>query len=280
MSGLEDDVGNINRLLGGETVHCTFLRPLLACAVAVLAKTGDHPSIHLDDAARHYADTTGLSSILNLDRAGRSALGGATYSPLTELLRPETVDASASAIRKLLASWLPGNLPVATRIGHVLWEAMDNVTAHSRGLGFAMAQTYPNLGWLEIAVGDGGMGMLRKLRQAGISDVTSDIDAIQWCLAEGNSTAMEDSWAQRSDWGDEGVPGTPVQARSDGTSHAGLGLTNFRECVEGLGGVGLIWSGRGSVRVGVDHSAATSRGAWGGVLIVARLPLGRPVVQG
>lgn len=274
MLDFDETIGGIQQVISGEAVRPSFLTPCMACACAVLAATGRATNLEFRGGAETYAQTVGLTRLLRPDTALGSKTGGSTYSPLVELLRPETVDQCADSIRTLMLSWLPDQKRLVNAAAKILWEVMDNVPAHARGLGYAMAQTYPQAGVVEIAVADGGVGMLQNVRKSQTNGIDQALDAIQWCLGEGNSTVpMDDPWAQRTDWDNAGGSSLPAQSRSDGGAHAGLGLATLSRIVDQFRGEGLIWSGTGRVRLGASSSAKTLKTPWNGVVVAVRLPL-------
>ena len=98
-------------------------------------------------------------------------------------------------------------------------EVFTNIFRHANSVvgGVALGQVYPNAGRLQISIYDLGVGLVRKIQRM-VPGVGSAPDAINWALAEGNSTA-------------EG-PG-------------GLGLTQVRQFVEKNGGYIRIYANEG-----------------------------------
>lgn len=279
MLNLEKTISDVGGIQSGKCTHLGFLTPLLACAAASLVAQHRLAEIHFDGGAQTYAATIGLASLLDASAVHPPVgVGGATYSPLVELLRPETVDQCAGSILSLMLDWVPEQKRFVHALAQVLSEVMDNVPAHARGNGYAMAQVYPQSSVIEIAIADGGIGMLGNVRRVGIADIETDGDAIRWCLERGHSTVpQEDPWAQRGDWDGRGLADNiPIQVRSDGSVHAGLGLATLWKTVMRFGGEAIIWSGEAYAAIQHDQTRIMVAPNWRGVAIAVRLPVPQP----
>lgn len=72
------------------------------------------------------------------------------------------------------------------QLANVICELHDNVCSHGKSFGFSMAQVYTDR--IEFAIADLGGGFLRVLQKAGVPGITTDLEAIQWCLKKNNTS--------------------------------------------------------------------------------------------
>jgi anti-sigma regulatory factor (Ser/Thr protein kinase) len=104
-------------------------------------------------------------------------------------------------------------------INHFITELTNNVADHSESLnGLIIAQTYPNLGYIDIAISDNGIGVLASYNKTDKFHPTSEVDAISMAV---NGKSTKDQSVSR-----------------------GFGLTSSREIIiNELEGKFLMWSG-------------------------------------
>ncbi len=161
------DVSQLLRMLGRPVPRVGFLRPLDTVAIAVRKATNQLGSVVFEGNAGSYAHTVGLLSVLDDSpepELGRSA-EGKTYCRLNRLERPHDVDFSTEVIARLLDTHLGSGFPDVQDICKVVGELHDNIVSHARGLGYSAAQVYthPRHREVQIAVADGGHGLLRSV---------------------------------------------------------------------------------------------------------------------
>ncbi len=145
---------------------------------------------------------------------------------------------------------------LAREVRRSLYELFTNIFQHSDSVfgGVALGQYYPLKKQVQICVCDGGVGMVRRVQEAGFGRA-SPCDAIQWALENGHST------------------------RITGCCPGGLGLFLLREFVKKNGGsfriyanTGLFWEEAGTAN---KRQLATG---FPGTLIELRLNLRDDVV--
>lgn len=134
---------------------------------------------------------------------------------------------AATALEKYVSDWALTRMPAMTaalakETRRSLCELFTNIFQHAGSSfgGIAIGQYYPNIKQVQICVCDGGIGMVRRIQEAGYAN-TSSPAAIQWALELGHSTR-----------GDEGCPG-------------GLGLFLLRDFVKLNGGSFRIYANAG-----------------------------------
>lgn len=211
---------------------------------------------------------------------------GQNYSRLVVLESAEAVDTANSTINSCVRSLFadaPGTY--VSRLCEVIGELHDNVWSHGRAPGISMAQKWavPRTEfrdyYFEFAVADQGIGFLRELNRIGRHE-ESDIEAIRWCIAEGNTTKPPSSndWEQRVPSDVINNPFTGIEATTcgQGSHHAGLGLHKLKTLVEVAGGKLWVSSGRGSLYL-QEGAPETTREIepWEGVSIACRFRLSK-----
>jgi hypothetical protein len=273
--------------IGRATIN--FVSPIVS-AVSAAACTADaaiRDKFDFSSDARTYAANNGLLAAIAGDYQPPAGAGqqGVTYCPLTRLRYAVEVEACNRTIADLLYAQL-GHGDKVTQLAQVVGELHDNVASHASGVGFSSAQVYSknNRKRLEFGIVDNGCGMLENARRTD-AGVTTDQDAISWCMKRGNTSAavVDDFWAQRVP--DDGGPapfGGPTYVDAGGSHHAGLGLFNLRRLVRLFGGRLWIWTGSSQIVYsgGVRNFAATvSR--WRGVALEfeVTIPEGRPIAE-
>lgn len=105
-------------------------------------------------------------------------------------------------------------------IKYMLGEITDNITEHSQSpCGYILAQSYPNLGYIDVCIGDKGVTLLGSYNTVR-NDITNDIDAMR---------------AAQSGVSAKNLPQT---------ENRGYGIsTTKRMLVQGMGGQYMIVSG-------------------------------------
>lgn len=78
---------------------------------------------------------------------------------------------------------------------NVVGELHDNVCSHGKTFGFSMAQVCKDVA--EFCIADLGGGFLKVLNRVHVPGISSDHDAIKWCLCRNNTST---SYEQRDPW--------------------------------------------------------------------------------
>lgn len=183
---------------------------------------------------------------------------GVSYAPLTPLASQNAVDIATTQINGCLRALAAqgetdySKSPAFKDLTHVVGELHDNVWSHGLSTGFSTAQRQQLQNGeyvIEFSLADCGLGFLEELKQAGIRNVDSHHQAVEWCIQEGNSSklaARVDEWAQAvpEDYlgGDE-FDGIAVQRNHNGNHHQGLGLAKLVELAEKYKGILYLASG-------------------------------------
>lgn len=201
---------------------------------------------------------------------------GTNYSPLVKLTSQADVDSATTTINSCIRQFACRNRNIS-RLCHVVGELHDNVWAHGNATGFSMAQKWkvPNENdyFLEFGIADSGLGFLVELKNAKVP-VLNHVDAINWCIQEGNSTKIiRDDFAQvlPSDFLGAVPVSHTVPYRTDGSNHQGLGLYQLVELVSEFNGELNILSGDHYLHV--RHGVSEYRPVdipWQGVAISCR----------
>lgn len=276
MINLNRTLRSVSSCLQSRKPNIRFLSPATAACFSAARLNGRtvQPIFGNDD-VEQYAHVIGLSECLRGGTPSNQPLRGRTYSPLVHVQSDHDVDACNSVINDLIANQLGHFAAVAQHAYYLVGELHNNVPAHANGAGFSMAQFYGKKGVLEVAVADGGCGMLPNVQRFD-PGIQTHIDAIQWCLVEGNTTGQSDPWAQQlpddalSNPYSDGVPTTD----SNPNHHVGLGLARLQQFVHLASGEFAVWSGDEylvSSQAGQNSFSASHY--WDGVVVVFRLPL-------
>lgn len=210
---------------------------------------------------------------------------GTNYSTLAHLDMPESTDNATSTINSCIRKSLGRELPkeFVEMLCDVVGDLHANVWAHGKASGFSLAQKWRTPPWnplsgdycLEFALADSGIGFLREVQNAGLA-ITTDKEAIEWCIQEGHSTKKirpVSEWAQRipSD-----VIGNPLrgveQARITDNHHMGLGLYKLVRLVQEFRGFLWLATGASVLELAPDCKPAytDTRHSWQGVAIACR----------
>lgn len=273
----------------GPTVPVGWLSPIIVTMLAAEATNERRlreplsERIALKPEQKSYAINCGLQAVLNGQYVPPSMTGlqGSTYTGLTRLVSAHEVDVCNAVINNLFYEQLGENGGEFIRVlSKVVGEMHDNVASHSRGVGFSSAQRYKGRDgdFIQFAIVDSGVGMLRNVKKT-TPDVSTDEQAIEWCLQRGNTTAADegDGWEQRLP-DDSLVSPYPQTVRTitGDNHHQGLGLWHLRELVRAAGGSFWLASGAGQCRylAGADAPSYDSLSPfWQGVAIEVELPV-------
>jgi len=275
----------------GQPVRVAWLSPIVVAMLAAEAAHEsrlDHPlreRVSFQPESNRYAFNCGLKSVLEGPYVPPSLAGlqGLTYTRLTRLVSGHEVDACNAVINNLFYEQLGKNGQEFIRVlSKVVGEMHDNVASHSRGVGFSIAQRYERRGddVIQFAIVDSGVGMLRNVK-AVAPVVTTDEQAIDWCLQRGNTTAASrgDGWEQRLPGDSVVSPYPPTVGTITGDNHhQGLGLWHLQEIVRAAGGSFWVASGAGQCRylAGAERPSYDAlKPVWQGVAIEVELPVPR-----
>lgn len=236
-----------------------------------------------------YFSSMGLSKALwgEDDYEHRRVKAGATFAPITPLDSKDAVDDATQQINSCLRK-MAANSPyfdyrdsdAFLELMHVVGELHDNVWSHGMERGFSAAQRGKSVkkGVIEFALADTGLGFLGELLSSGIArkyDITTDRQAMEWCIQEGNSSKLaqhQDDWGQalpedhvgRSPYGD----GTPTRSVINGNHHQGLGLAKLLTLAKRYDATLYIISGSAILHLEKGQlSFQESRFPWKGVAI-------------
>ena len=274
---LSDVIDCVRAIRLGKATRIEFLRPahisVLACES--LYRKFERKLISSPDNVKNYAKNSGLYTAL----AGeyQPPLPGGTqgfrYTKLTRLSSPAEVEYCNQVVSDLIeAQFSEYSARAVSGVRKVVGELHDNVASHASGTGYSCAQVYEYGGrrHLYFAIADGGVGLLKNSRMAA-PQISTDVDAIEWCLKRGNTSARReiDPMAQRLP--DDAVWNPypeRVQLRQSDDHHAGEGLWQLMELVKRMDGSLEILSGDALWRWNSQQStAAESRIQWEGVAI-------------
>jgi hypothetical protein len=270
----------------GLTPSIGFVSPIVSTVLAAgCMKEPTFSETQFSTVCRGYAEVSGLVEALSgVDcPIGQTAnRHGRTYSKLTRLKSHDDVNACNAVIADVLYEHLggPDGASLTPAIVKVIGELHDNVASHARGYGFSAAQVYSQGSGqrLEFAVTDAGCGMLDNVCRVD-QTVTTHVDAIEWCLVPGHTTAKPlDDWAQRlpDDYAVNPYPkGTKTYSTDD--HHAGLGLNRLTELVRAMGGRVWIWTGNAQFLMRSDGTVdrRTTGPDWSGLAIELELCIQR-----
>lgn len=255
-----------------------FVSPILSALVAVEVSRNPKAAerFTISPAARSYAEHIGLLAVLEDHPPTTGApMEGSTYVRLRRVDDGFDVDSCTTLMGELFERQISQVTPsefVRDLTGSV-GELLDNVSSHALGSGFVAAQVYSDGASkrVEVAVVDAGCGLRGSCNRAGIPLVDSDADAIEWCIAEGHTTARVPDMAQRLPEGHVGSSPFPrgVVTRDSDDNHQGLGLPKLCNFVKRLErSTASIWTGdaRLTVQAGGDEYSPT-RQRWDGVAV-------------
>ncbi|MFT4063208.1 hypothetical protein [Paraburkholderia sp.] len=228
----------------------------------MLAATARDAGISFEDLTFDYDGNAGYAQALRLP----NALGardeypfhrpneGLNYSGLVLLESAEATDGASERVNGCIRHIFAGaDLDRFVQdLTEVVGDLHDNVWSHGLSTGFSMAQKWRNprregSNWFEFSLADCGMGFLRETQRAGIRDIDSHADAIEWCIQKGNTskkTKVRDEFAQSlpPDMMGNPMPGFAAIKESD-NHHMGLGLAKLMSLVEKY--KGRLWLATG-----------------------------------
>lgn len=276
---------NVLRLarMGHQRVSVPFVAPIMS---AMLGAAAIHDARIRSDrflfigGAESYVRNNGLRDAMDGKPLAMrpSGLQGKTYTRLTKLATHDDVDVCNAVTNSLIREQLAGHTKsVVSRLCHVVGELHDNVASHARGGGYSCVQMYPSKARKEVqfAVADAGCGMLFNVKRRD-SSITTDHDAIGWCLQEGHTTGSpSEDWAQRLP---EDACCSPypesTSVRINDNHHLGLGLGHLVRLVNETGGEAWILSGKGECTLGRKGPRfGPSKTEWQGVAIEFSIPV-------
>lgn len=240
-----------------------------------------------------YLQTLGFHNILWNRPIPQRLSDGKTYTPLTLLSSAEATDDVTASINSCLrhfTGYTDGEIPDGlSQLNHVVGELLDNVWSHGHSTGFAMAQktqvpkSHGSDYYLEFSVSDRGLGFLEETQRSGKAkthQLTTHMDALNWCLQKGNSTKHADDidpWAQQlpPEHVGESPFGAGIGTDYEENHHQGLGLAHLVELVERFQGEMIIASGNAMLMIHEDgnREELALDTPWKGVAISCKLKL-------
>jgi hypothetical protein len=249
---------------------CEFITPLIATPLAILqnrfssSPNGFTVSCNhgapFSQYAKHIHFPLGLTpeSVHDGDYAKvLSSYKTKTYVPILNF--PAQIDGKSNLIRESILQALHNllntqlNLSTNFRIAvaYLIDEMVNNVKDHSMAArGFIFAQYYPKLRYLDVCIGDDGLGILGSYHAHGIINYTSCSQAIHAAV---NGVSTKNTAGGRG----FGIP------------------TSLRMLVEGLRGSFLLMSGNAHI-LRTNGKAAINEVPdtmfWNGTLVGLRIP--------
>ncbi len=204
---------------------------------------------------------------------------GYTYSPLTLIDFHDNVNTATTNVTSCIQNHL-NNDNLVGQLVNVICELHDNVCSHGKSFGFSMTQVYMN-DRIEFAIADLGGGFLRVLQRAGVPEITTDLEAIQWCLQKNNtSTKYEKHDDFEQSLPEDFIGVSPMGANNrfrTEDNHQGLGLDFLVDLHKNFSDSKLqIASGK----IGVEYRNGTiyrkdSNVKWEGVAINLTIPINK-----
>lgn len=295
--GLREAVNAIENLRnptsGMVEVPGQFLTPGFWVVLAAFAWHKRIPldQLHFHEKHREYLSAIGFSRAFGIgddfpfDRKNK----GINYSMLEHLDRPEATDDATSAINGCIRNTVGRDLPrvFVDVLCEVVGDLHENVWAHGKASGFSLAQKWKSSPWnplsrdycIEFALADSGIGFLREVQNAELL-ITTDKEAIEWCIQEGHSTKkgrLESEWAQRVPPDLMGNPLRDIeQTRFTENHHMGLGLFKLVRMVREFRG--FLWLASGSAALvlapGREPAYIHFEHPWQGVALACRFRSG------
>jgi hypothetical protein len=211
---------------------------------------------------------------------------GVNYSPLVSLNSEHVVDAATSAMQGCIRSLISPDIQndFASDLCDVVGDLHDNVWSHAQSPGVSMAQKWnapqSNNGEqvIEFALADSGRGFLAELRRVGLAqklNIFEDQAAIEWCIAEGNSSKLKpagDDWTQSLPADHIGNPMGSFAEVRQANHHLGLGLAKLIACVRKYQGKLWLVSGAHHLSLGPSGTETyiTNTRPWQGVAMACR----------
>ncbi len=242
-----------------NAIHLTseFFNPGYLVALAAFARSRgiEKRGFHIPSDRQGYFSAIGIPLALwgDDDYGNERVNAGRNYSPMTHLANEESVDTATAQINGCLRGLAQEDAtsPGLADLLQVVGELHDNVWSHGKASGFSMAQKWMSPSrddyFIEFALADCGIGFLEETKRAGLA-MRSHSEAINWCLAEGNSTKhgdLIDEFAQRLPPGFTGDSpyGDAVPTRDSENHHQGLGLAKLVQLAETYDAAVIVASG-------------------------------------
>lgn len=282
----ENAVNAVRALSKGGVARVSFVTPFVsAClAAAKLAKQSPPESFSFSSEATGYAENSGLRYHLGLTDSSPSsgAREGLTYCQVAKLMNPAEVETCNTKIGSFLRTQLRGcaNRRLINATCGVVGELHDNIASHADGCGFSAAQMYRGRERvIRIGIADCGYGLNGSVQRSGRS--MTDLEAIEWCLQRGNTTARKAS-SSEDVFGPQRLPedclSSPypdhVETTSNASHHMGEGLYRLTELVAKTGGNTLVWSGSAQILYSSESRIPKNTDVhWLGTAIEIELPV-------
>lgn len=293
VQGLPEALNKLERLAGttpGEIkLPGTFFAPGFWAALAAYAWrkqiAPDH--IHLEEKLSGYSSAIGFARALGQhdDYPHERRMRGTNYSTLERLDNPATTETATSAINGCIRNSLGSDLPkpFVELFCDVVGDLHDNVWSHGKASGFSVAQRWNESPWnplsreynIEFALADSGVGFLGEVQRVKLP-ITTDQEAIGWCIQEGHSTKKiqpTSDWAQRMPPDLIGNPLRGVeQTRVTENHHMGLGLAKLVRLVREFRGFLWLASGNTVLKLAPESEPAyiDIKYPWQGVAMACR----------
>jgi hypothetical protein len=292
--GLQDFLENLSEIDFKESrlliVPNDHISPGFWAALTAFANSNNYTTANIqfgNDGQTTYSNTLGLNYALTRDDSlepQRPNMGN-TYSPIVKLDGAEVTDNATSTINSCLRSFSPQchDHTGFKELCDVVGELHSNVWDHGESTGYSIAQKskvpYEEDYFFEFALADCGCGFKSEMSRIGVN-VEDDLEAIRWCIKEGNSTKKTDNrdeFAQRvpMDFSGAAPFGSGVDYfHSDGTEnhHQGLGLYKLTKLITEYNGELCIASGGSMLTIDTagEYSSHQIDRNWQGVAIACR----------
>ncbi|AXR66603.1 hypothetical protein [Leptospira mayottensis] len=215
------------------------------------------------DEVKSYINTIGLNKFANTSIPIQEVIRpseGKTYTQIQKIQIYNDVENANTGIYECFNNYFKSFKLTDNELSplfHTIGELHDNVSSHSLGTGFSMAQAYKEN--FEFAISDNGIGFLKEIQNRKPElKVTDDKEAIKWCLQVSNSTKKLDEFSQRLPEGHSGrspFPNSYVSQRGDGNHHIGYGLYELHKFAKNYSGRLEIVSGLGYYILNFDGSS-------------------------
>lgn len=179
-----------------------------------------------------------------------------TYIPIVDFPATSNIDekeAMSSIVEDIIVRQLNIRQNVASGLTYMIEETLDNIIEHSgANRGWLFAQSYPQLGFLDLCIADNGVTLLGSYQRVADNEISSDLEAIKAAnrgISSKNRPAAE---------------------------NRGFGIrTSKRMLVDGLGGQYMMISG-GCIylKTPKQENVYNVPGGlrWNGTLVALRIP--------
>lgn len=134
--------------------------------------------------AVHFGDGLKPDEMRELEfRAHMESFARNTYVPVINFpasARSDEKNRIISTVESIINSQLNLSGNVLVGLKYLIGESVDNITEHSESpRGYIFAQSYKNLGFLDICIADNGITLLGSYQNQPESGIESDLEAIQ-----------------------------------------------------------------------------------------------------